>query len=134
LPREEQLRRLDVLIVESDDGLAKLLMNALETRGYVARWIPDGRSAIASLIGEPPSLQPRLVLLDIDLPDMGGLGVLRRIHGEGKLESLDVVMLTGRSAELEMIKALELGASDHIAKPFSVPELVEKVRQAIGSL
>lgn len=124
---------LDVLIVEDDEALAELLLHSLETRGYRARWMADGREAMQALADPDAPLVPPLLVLDVDLPGVDGLTVLRRLAEVGGLRRTRVIMLTARSAETEVLEALELGAFDHVAKPFSIPVLLERIRRALRS-
>lgn len=124
-------RLVDVAIVEDDAQLAEILSHALTTRGVRTRWLRDGVEAVDALIGtatSPASVSPRVVLLDVNLPGMSGMAVLRRLAEAGGLERTKVVMLTARSAEHDVIAALSIGAVDHVAKPFSVPVLLERLR------
>jgi diguanylate cyclase (GGDEF)-like protein len=123
--------QLDVLVVEDDHALARLLMHALETRGYAARWIADGREAADALTGSRPKLRARLVLLDVDLPGMDGHAVLRALARDRVLERTRVIVLTVRAHEAEVVQALEEGAFDHVSKPFSVPILLQRIRRAM---
>jgi diguanylate cyclase (GGDEF)-like protein len=121
----------DVLIVDDDEALAGLLLDTLKGRGYHVRWLGDGPSAAAALLGAPPTLRPRSIVLDVNLPGLSGLDLLRALHAAGVTRRSRVVMLTGRAAEAEVVEALELGAFDHVAKPFSVPVLVQRLRRAL---
>lgn len=122
---------LDVVVVEDDKALAELLEHALTTCGYRFHHLADGRAAADQLTGSAPALRPRVLLLDVDLPVLNGFGVLRQLAAAGTLSSTRVVMLTARSSEREVIEALKLGAFDHIAKPFSVPVLMQRLRRAL---
>jgi diguanylate cyclase (GGDEF)-like protein len=122
---------VDVLVVEDDEALARLLLQSLQTRGYRTRWIADGRAAADALLGPRPAVRARLVLLDVDLPGLDGLGLLRALGAARVLDRTRVVMLTVRAVEAEVVQALELGAVDHVAKPFSVPVLLQRVRRAL---
>ena len=122
---------LDVVVVEDDEILAGLLVNSLETRGYSTRCIDDGLDAVAALAGEAPEASPALVLLDVDLPRLDGLSILRRLADDHVLERTRVILLTARAGEDEVVNALELGAFDHVAKPFSMPILMQRVRRAL---
>ena len=124
--------RVDVALVEDDDVLAPLLVHALQTRGYRTRWIADGDEAARVLGGPRPPLRAELVLLDWDLPGRDGLTVLRGLADDGGLTGVKVVMLTFRASEREILSTLELGAVDHVAKPFSVPVLMQRVRRLLG--
>ena len=121
----------EVVVVEDDSALASVLVDSLETRGHRTRWITDGRDAVAALAGAGPELSPELVVLDVDLPGLDGLSVLRRLASEEVLSATRVIMLTARSGESEVLEALELGAFDHVAKPFSVPVLMQRIRRAL---
>lgn len=124
---------VDVVVVEDDPALAELLGHALTTRGYRFQHLADGRVAAEQLAGNPPTLSARVVLLDIDLPVLNGFGVLREMAAAGSLAHTRVIMLTARSSEPEVVESLELGAFDHVAKPFSVPILLQRIRRALGT-
>lgn len=130
-PSESEIttETVDVVVVESDDVLAKLLMHAVETRGYRATWIADGQEAIDRLCGDS-ALHARVVLLAVNLPGADGFTVLRDLTA-ARLTGTRVIMVTDRSTEAEILKALELGAHDHVAKPFSLPILLHRIRQAM---
>jgi diguanylate cyclase (GGDEF)-like protein len=119
----------EVVLVDDDETLAGLLLHTLETRGYHAIWLRDGQTAVDALSGSQPRLRARVVLLDVDLPGLDGLSVLRRLAHDGVVRYTQVIMLTFRSAENEVMTALELGAFDHIAKPFSIPVLMQRLRR-----
>ncbi len=123
---------VDVALVEDDEALARLILHTLETAGLRARWITDGEDAARLLGGDRPVLHAAVVLLDWDLPSRDGLTVLRGLRDAGVTASSRVIMLTARSAEREVVAALELGAVDHVAKPFSVAVLSQKVRGALS--
>ncbi|HEU0079521.1 MAG TPA: response regulator, partial [Longimicrobiaceae bacterium] len=124
---------VDVLLVDDDAALAGLLLHALETRGFRTQWLQDGGAAVEALVGEHPALRAKVVLLDADLPGVDGVGVLRALGAAGVLARSRVVMLTARSDEAETLKTLELGAFDHVAKPFGVPVLLQRIRRALGT-
>ncbi|MHA7224074.1 response regulator [Arthrobacter sp. RHLT1-20] len=123
---------VDVVVVEDDPLLAELLGHALTTRGYQFRLFSDGQAAAAELAGSPAALRSRVVLLDVDLPALNGFGVLRQMAMAENLVATRVIMLTAHSSETEIVNAMELGAFDHVAKPFSVPVLMQRVRRALG--
>jgi DNA-binding response OmpR family regulator len=120
------------VLVEDDEALAGVVLHALGTRGYRTRVIPDGDEAAAQLGGARPALQAPLVLLDWDLPGRDGLTVLRGLAADGRLAHTAVIMLTARASEREVLAALDLGAADHVAKPISLPVLMQKVRRALA--
>ncbi|MEP7003077.1 MAG: response regulator [Chloroflexota bacterium] len=123
---------VEIVVVDDDPVIADILLRALAARGHRATWIEDGAAAAASLeswTGAPP----KVVLLDIDLPGLDGYGVLRRATASDALRGTRFIVLTGRSSESETIRALELGAFDHVAKPFSIPVLMQRVRRALDT-
>jgi diguanylate cyclase (GGDEF)-like protein len=121
-------RRVDVVIVDDDTALVSLLQHAMESRSLRVATFADGETAVAALTGSAPEVQASLILLDVDIPALNGLDVLRRLKAGEITRSSSVVMLTSRTGERDVLTALELGAADHIAKPFSVPVLMHKVR------
>jgi DNA-binding response OmpR family regulator len=122
---------VDVALVEDDAVLASLLLHALETRGYRAEWYQDGEAAARALAGPASRVQAQVVLLDVGLPSLDGFDVLRRLVDGGVTQQTRVIMLTAHAAEHEVLTALELGAFDHVAKPFSTPVLLQRMRRAM---
>ncbi len=122
----------DIVIVEDDEALGTLLTRTLDERGYDVHWITDGAEAARLLAGETPAMRASLIILDVGLPGMDGLSLLRLLGRDQITRRTRVLMLTARSAESEVVKALELGAFDHVPKPFSVAELIHRVRRALG--
>jgi DNA-binding response OmpR family regulator len=110
-----------ILLVEDAYDLAKVVMSELETQGYHVLHMCDGESALQALLTE----QPALVILDWMLPKLDGLEVLRRIR---LTSSMPVLMLTARGQETDRVVGLELGADDYLTKPFSMRELIARVR------
>jgi diguanylate cyclase (GGDEF)-like protein len=129
--RPDGPRMVDVAVVEDEAAIARLLLHALETHGHSHAWCQDGNAALRALVGPSPEMQARVVILDVDLPGVDGFGVLRAMEAAGVLERTRVIMLTVRSQEDEVLRALGAGAYDHVAKPFSVAVLLERVRRAL---
>jgi PleD family two-component response regulator len=127
------VQRVDVVVVDDDEALAGLLLHTLETRGYRTHWLKDGRTAVETLAGQHPTLKAQAVLLDVDLPGLDGFSVLRGFAQDGILQDTRTIMLTVRTTEAEELKALELGAFDYVAKPFSPPVLMQRIRRALRS-
>jgi DNA-binding response OmpR family regulator len=103
----------------------------LETQGHRIEWIRDGQEAVAVLGGATPELHAPVILLDVDLPGLDGYSVLQRLARYGMHRKSRVIMLTVRSSEAEVVAALKLGAFDHVAKPFSLPVLIQRIRRAM---
>lgn len=114
-----------VLIVEDDAELAVVVERRLAESGYHVRLAESGPEALA-LIEERV---PDVVLLDIMLPGMDGLEVCRRLRASHPL--LYIIMTTARSDEMDRVVGLEVGADDYVTKPFSLSELVARVRAAL---
>jgi DNA-binding response OmpR family regulator len=121
---------LDVLLVEDDPVLADLLSSALRSRRHRTEIVSDGRAALERLT--TTEARPRLVILDVDLPGLDGVSVLRGLADRGALDRTSVIMLTVRSTEGEILSTLRLGASDHVAKPFSLAVLLEKADRLLA--
>ncbi|MDE0774979.1 response regulator transcription factor [Nocardioides sp.] len=111
-----------VLLVEDDERIGSSLVRALTGNDFDVRWERTGHEAAATAI----SWEPDLILLDLGLPDMDGLDVCRRIHAANPL--LEVIMLTARDEELDIVVGLDAGAVDYITKPFKLAELLARVR------
>jgi len=113
-----------VLVVDDEVKLRALLRDYLESEGYTVLEAGDGRRAL-DLAGEA---HPDLVVLDLGLPDVPGEAVARELRS---VSAVPIVMLTARAAEEDRIRGLELGADDYVTKPFSVPELLARMRVAL---
>jgi DNA-binding response OmpR family regulator len=113
-----------VLLVEDEENLASLVRAYLEKEGYHVISVTSGAEALRTVEGEPV----RLVVLDLNLPDMDGLDVCRQIRTRS---SVPVVMLTARDEEPDRLAGLETGADDYIGKPFSPRELVARMKAVL---
>ncbi len=129
--QESLTLQVDVVLVDDDEALVGLLRHTMEGRGLKLAVFPDGEAAVANLSGNIPSVRASIILLGVDLPALNGLEVLRRLNSSGVTKGSAVLMLTARTGESDVLAALELGAVDHIAKPFSVPVLMHKIRSVL---
>ncbi len=120
---------LDVLVVDDDPAVGRVLVHALETGGFRVKWLRNGTKALDELLSG--KAKPRVVLLDVGLPGLDGFSVLKQMMSNPTVSSTRVIMLTARSGEDEILKALEWGAFDHVSKPFSLQVLVQRVRRAL---
>ena len=116
-----------ILIVEDEAPLVAMLRYNFEADGYDVAEAGDGEEAMACIAEEPPDL----VILDWMLPVTSGLEVCRRLKRAPKTRSLPVIMLTAKGEEADRIRGLDSGADDYIAKPFSVAELLARVRAVL---
>ena len=110
-----------VLIVEDDSGIADFLQLELDHEGFEVLHAEDGRKALELF----ESGAPDIILLDIMLPKLNGLEVLRRIR---KTSRVPVIMLTARGDTLDKVSGLDSGADDYLAKPFEIEELLARMR------
>lgn len=113
-----------VLVVDDEPAIREILVRYLSDEGMTVTEVGDGLSAVRSALTE----HPHIVLLDLNLPLLSGVEVLRRIREQS---DLPVIMLTRRDAEIDRILGLELGADDYIAKPFSPREVVARVKSVL---
>jgi DNA-binding response OmpR family regulator len=117
-----------VLIVDDDQRVRTVVAWQLEADGFAVTEAGDGAAALAQIEDN----RPDLVVLDLSLPGVGGLDVLRRVReAEGTAAPLPVIVLSGRSGETDRIIGLDLGADDYLVKPFSPGELAARVRSLL---
>jgi DNA-binding response OmpR family regulator len=111
-----------ILIVEDERPMARSLEYALKYEGFTTVWADTGQRALEMA----RSQSPHLILLDIRLPDISGFDVCRQLRAEGKRQP--ILMLTARDEELDKVLGLELGADDYMVKPYSLRELISRIR------
>lgn len=119
-----------IMIVEDEESLGVLLRYNLETEGYGVEILTRGDEAELRLKESVPDL----LLLDWMLPGLSGIELMRRIRKRPQTVHLPVIMLTARGEEDERIRGLDVGADDYVVKPFSVPELMARVRTLLRRL
>jgi len=110
-----------ILIVEDEEALADSVRYNLEREGYAVAVAADGRRALERFRAEPPAL----VILDLMLPEISGLDVCKAIRAES---DVPIIIVTAKDSEADKVTGLELGADDYVTKPFSVRELISRVR------
>jgi two-component system KDP operon response regulator KdpE len=115
---------LKVLVVDDEPPIRKLLRMGLSTQGYEILEAPNGKISLELL-----AQNPDLVILDLGLPDMQGLELLRMMRARN--EAVPIVVLSSRGDEAGKVQALDLGADDYITKPFGVDELLARMRAAL---
>ncbi len=118
------LARHRVLVIEDEPSYVEALEVALAGEGFAVESAADGRSGLRAV----REWVPDVVVLDLMLPGLSGLDVLRRIRSEG---GIPVVVVSAKDAEADIVSALELGADDYLTKPYSVRELVARLRAAL---
>lgn len=116
--------KLSIYVVEDDESIRTMVVYALNGSGYEARGFPDNRSFYTAL----DQTLPDMVLLDIMLPGEDGLSILKHIRTAPRTAQLPVIMLTAKSAEIDKVRGLDLGADDYVSKPFGILELLSRIR------
>jgi two-component system phosphate regulon response regulator PhoB len=116
-----------ILIVEDEPDIRDTLSYNFEKEGFEVLSSPNGKSALKLL----ESNEPNIVILDLMLPDMSGLDICRQIKNDKKLSDTSIIMLTAKSEEVDRIVGFELGADDYVTKPFSIRELILRVKVLI---
>jgi len=115
-----------VYVVEDDDNIRELVLYALQA-SFTAQGFEDPDDFDKAMKEELPDL----VLLDIMLPGEDGIAILKRLRSSSKTDRLPVIMLTAKGSEYDRVKGLDLGADDYITKPFSVLELVSRIKAVL---
>ena len=116
-----------VLVMEDEDALATLLSYNLEKEGYRVVVASDGEEGMLQI----EERLPDLVLLDWMLPKLSGIEVCRRIRGKPETRNMPIIMLTARGEESDRIRGLDTGADDYLTKPFSMSELIARIRAVL---
>lgn len=114
-----------ILIAEDEADLAKGLKDNLQFEGYEVLTAGDGETALNLALKQ----QPDILLLDIMMPKMDGLEVCKRVRQAGF--TIPILMLTAKSQEIDIVRGLEMGADDYVTKPFSIRELLARIKAAL---
>lgn len=113
-----------ILIVEDEKPIRKFIRVSLETQGYECIESSDGSNAITLVY----SMNPDIIILDLGLPDMDGIDVISKIR---EVSEAKIIVVSARGHEREKVYALDTGADDYLTKPFSVPELLARIRVSL---
>lgn len=113
-----------ILVVEDDIAIGNLIKMTLTTQNYAFDIMQDGSSALQKAI----TFKPNVIILDLGLPDMDGLDFIHKIRS---WTQTPIIVVSARGAELDKINALDAGADDYVTKPFSVEELLARIRVAL---
>jgi two-component system, OmpR family, alkaline phosphatase synthesis response regulator PhoP len=116
-----------ILVIEDETNIQELLRYNLEKNSYKVVVSDNGIDGLQEAISNVPDL----ILLDLMLPGLDGLEVCKRLRMEKKTKKVPIFMLTAKSEELDKVLGLELGADDYITKPFSIKELIARIRAAM---
>ena len=112
-----------IVVIDDEASIRKLLRTSLELAGYDVKEAASGANGIQKIIEE----RPDIVVLDLGLPDMEGIEVLKKLREWSKVP---VIVLTVRDSDADKVQALDSGADDYLTKPFSIPELMARIRVA----
>jgi two-component system phosphate regulon response regulator PhoB len=121
------MKKKAILIIEDDPDIRELMKHHLERDGYGVVGAPTGEEGLRMVRKAPPSL----VILDLMLPGMDGLEVLRKLRADSKTRELPTVIVSAKGEEADIVSGLELGADDYLTKPFSPRVLVARVRAVL---
>src|SRR5262249_53186399 len=124
-PRGAQSMKTRILIVEDEPAMVAGLRDNFEYEGYEVISAPDGVAGLDRALAEHPDL----VVLDVMMPRMSGLDVCKQL--KVKRPGLPIIMLTARGQEIDKVVGLELGADDYVTKPFSIRELMARVKAVL---
>jgi two-component system OmpR family response regulator len=117
-----------VLVVDDEEHITELVAMGLGYNGFDVERAASGREALAAI----ERRKPDLIVLDVMLPDLDGFEVARRIRaGEGAGSRVPVIFLTARDATADKVEGLRLGSDDYVTKPFSIEELIERVKAVL---
>lgn len=118
----EQQQR--ILVVDDEPDIRKVLERYLKREGFIVDMATDGEAALASVRRSPPDL----IVLDLLMPNLGGLEMTRMLRSDS---DIPIIMLTSKDEELDKLVGLEMGADDYVTKPFSVKEVVARVKAVL---
>jgi len=120
--------KANILVVDDEPDLLDLICTNFTSAGFNVVTAASGGEALR----QARKLQPQLILLDVMLPEMDGLEVCKLLRRDPATRSIPIVMLTARAMEIDRVLGLELGADDYVTKPFSVRELVLRVKKLLN--
>ena len=118
------MNKPQILIVEDDNAVANLISATLETQDYAYKRAATGAGAVMEAL----SCKPDVVLLDLGLPDMDGVEIIKKIRS---WSNMPIIVVSARSEDVDKVSALDAGADDYLTKPLSVDELLERLRVAL---
>lgn len=117
-----------ILIVDDERDLASTLEYNLEREGFGTCVAENGKAALSEAFEHP---HPDLILLDLMLPDMSGVDVCRTLRADERTRNIPIVMLTAKGEEIDRVVGFEVGADDYVVKPFSIRELILRIRAVL---
>ena len=123
------LEQFDILVTEDDDQISYLLNFMLTREGYKVKVANDGQEGMDAIESMEP---PKLVMLDVMMPHYSGFELIDHIRKKASWNNVPIVMLTAKSQEQDIVKALESGANDYVVKPFQPGELITRLKMLMN--
>jgi DNA-binding response OmpR family regulator len=120
--------KIRIVVADDDRDILDLVVFKLDQAGFETVAVTDGVAALAAIEAEPP----RLAILDIMMPGMSGLDVLRKVRANEAIKDLDVILLTARVRDSDVDTGFASGASEYVIKPFSPRELMHRVNAVLA--
>lgn len=120
---------MKILVADDDLLLAELLRHKLMQNGYQVTHVADGQAAVDAAERDHPDL----IVLDIMMPNLNGIEVLRQLMSMAETRNIPIIMLTARRKEEDVLQALQLGVEEYLVKPFSPDELLARLRKVLAS-
>jgi len=117
-----------ILVADDDGDIRDLVVFKLTQAGYDVEAVEDGAAALSSIEAQ----LPRLAILDVMMPGLSGIDVLRRVRADARLKDLEVILLTAKSRDIDVDAGFATGASDYVIKPFSPRELLHRVNALVA--
>ena len=118
------MNKAQILVIEDDMAVSNLISTTLETQGYQYHTAKTGASAVLDAV----SCRPDVIILDLGLPDMDGVDIIRKVR---TWSNTPIIVVSARSEDQDKVEALDAGADDYLTKPFSVEELLARLRVAL---
>lgn len=116
-----------IYLVEDDESIRNMMMYTLEASGFEVKGFENGKSYFQAMLMNHPDL----VMLDIMLPDMDGIEILKKMKKDPEMKDIPVIMASAKGTEYEKVIGLDLGADDYLAKPFGMMEMVSRVKAVL---
>jgi CheY-like chemotaxis protein len=133
----DEMREIEILLVEDSETDAEMSMRALRKHNLADKlvWVKNGAEALDFMFcsgdyAGRPNVQPRLVLLDLKLPKVDGIEVLRRIKSDERTKNVPVVMLTSSAEERDIVESYRLGVNSYLVKPVDFTKFIDSTAQA----
>ena len=120
--------KVRIVVADDDRDILDLVVFKLSQAGYDVIGVSDGVAALAAIEAEPP----RLAILDVMMPGLSGLDVLRKVRANEAIKGLDIIMLTARARDSDVDAGFATGATDYVIKPFSPRELLHRVNALLA--